>query len=87
MAIRKRITVNVPIAGDIEIDAYVRVAQITGNADNMNVIIQSLRDDAAMELVRTDSVSFVPDLSGANFFEQAYAAVKAMPMFLGATDC
>jgi len=65
-------------------DAYWKIHQLIGGKNGMHIEVHCLVNDAFHKQV---NFHFVPNLSGENFIAQAYAHLKTLPEFAGATDC
>ena len=63
---------------------YIKVETVGGNKLEQLVNV-SIKNDAGV--TRNISCSFAPDMAGDNFIAQAYAHLKTLPEFAGATDC
>lgn len=86
MALSKSIVKDIPLAGSIAIDAYIRVESILVAKQSASAVAiwrQSGPEGACFD--RTEFV-FVPQY-GSDIFLQAYEALKALPEFADAVDC
>jgi len=87
MALKKLQTVNVKLAGDIQIDCYIKVIQVSGDKNNLLAKIAATKSSGSGEFVWQKGYEFVPSMSAGNFIAQAYEHIKTLPEFAGATDC
>lgn len=86
MALAKSIVKDIPLAGPIAIDAYIRVENIVVSRTSVSAIAtwrQGGPDGLSFD--RTNFM-FAPQI-GRCIFAQAYEALKALPEMSGATDC
>ena len=67
-------------------NAYIKVDSLSGNKTQMRVSIGVYREKNGQS-ISNQQVIFTPDLSGANFIAQAYAAMKQDTRFANAIDC
>jgi len=67
-------------------NAYIKVDSLSGNKAQMRVSIGVYREKNGQS-ISNQQVIFTPDLSGANFIAQAYAAMKQDARFANAIDC
>jgi hypothetical protein len=67
-------------------NAYIKVDSLSGNKTQMRVSIGVYREKNGQS-ISNQQVIFTPDLSGANFIAQAYAAMKQDARFANAIDC
>lgn len=69
-------------------NAYIKVETLSGNKNTLEitVIIYSEKDGAKAPVQATKH-TFSPSMDGGNFIAQAYAHLKTLPEFAGATDC
>lgn len=67
-------------------DAYWKVASISGNKSLLEIVVtaSASRGQVAFD---SRSMTFAYNLDGANPIAQAYAHLKSLPEFAGATDC
>lgn len=68
------------------LNAYIKVDSLSGNKTQMRVSIGVYREKNGQS-ISNQQVIFTPDLSGANFIAQAYAAMKQDARFANAIDC
>lgn len=67
-------------------NAYCKIYEISGSKEKINFSVgTSAQKDS--EPLETGFYSFTPALDGHNFIAQAYAHLKTLPEFAGATDC
>ena len=66
-------------------NCYIKVHSLTGNKNQMRVSIAIYREKNGQN-ISNQEIIFSPDLSGSNFIEQAYNAMKNDQRFAGATD-
>jgi hypothetical protein len=62
---------------------YIRVESLRGNKSQVTVRV-SLKTDKFIVFKEYD---FEPNMNESNFIKQAYAHLKTLPEFAGATDC
>lgn len=88
MAIEKTVTLVDRLDESIIFDkAYHRITRIDGNKNSISFYVDVFKTkDAEFSLNQTKH-SFQPVLNGNNFIAQAYAHLKTLPEFAGATDC
>lgn len=65
-------------------EAYIKVDTVQGTKSNVVAQVDYLVDG---QLVQKQTYAFVPSMNGGNFIAQAYAHLKTLPEFAGATDC
>lgn len=87
MALKLNMNIDVPLAGLVNLDAYVKVEKIIATNMHADAFVKSRKDDANGHVVREWSVSFVPDMDGPNCIRQAYLHLKTLPEFADAVDC
>lgn len=87
MALKINMDIDVPLAGLVNLDAYVKVEKVITTSTHADAFVKSRKDDAEGHVVREWSMSFVPDMDGPNCIRQAYLNLKSRPEFAGATDC
>lgn len=69
-------------------NAYIRVENVSGNKTRMMAEIKVYKDAASTtKPIKQLVEKFAPDLGGSNLIAQAYAHLKTLPEFAGATDC
>lgn len=82
MALKKNFEHNgVQVAG-----GYLKVANVTGDKNRVAFVV-SYAVDAAHNPLKTEQFSFVPNMDGGNFIQQAYQYLKTLTGFEDATDC
>jgi hypothetical protein len=87
MALSKSITLKSNFGDDVVFNnAYIRVVNITGNKQQLNVEAHYCKTKDGMFLHKTQS-AFTPSLDANNFIAQAYEHLKTLQEFTGATDC
>ena len=85
MAIKKTVTTSFGV--NVQ-NAYHRVGAINLTKKNaMSFSVGVFVDNVCKTPVRTESYACAYDLSGENPLAQAYAHLKTLPEFSGATDC
>jgi hypothetical protein len=67
-------------------DCYIKVDSIAGGKELLEAEIGYYTKPDGIRF-KGEKAQFVPNLSGDNFFKQAYDHVKAFPQFADATDC
>ena len=67
--------------------AYVKVGKIDATKLLAVVHLDAYRTSSLGPVLKTDLISFVPNMGSSNFFEQAYDYAKTLPEFAGAIDC
>lgn len=94
MALKHSVTFNFHGKDVVIDDTYVRVAQLVGNKDSMKAVVEinepyggEDQDAKHGKLIEVRSYDFTPNLNGQNFLAQAYAHLKTLSEFAGATDC
>ena len=85
MALQKTYTKTVEgFEGSLTVEnAYWKVTAISGDKDEIRCEICAISNGSA---IATRSYAFTPDLSGANFIQQAYNHIKNQDEFAGAAD-
>lgn len=87
MALKKQITLVTNFGDDVVFnDAYIKVENLVGNKTHIRIDV-SIQKKVDEQIVDRRNYVFVPDLNGPNFIAQAYAHLKTIPEFTGATDC
>jgi hypothetical protein len=66
------------------VEAYIKVDTVQGTKNNILVQVDYLIDG---QFIDKQTFAFVPSMDGGNFIKQAYAHLKTLPEFAGATDC
>jgi hypothetical protein len=87
MALKKLQTIDVKLAGDIEIDCYIKVIQVSGDKNNLITKIAATKSSNTGEFVWQKEYEFVPNMNSSNFIAQAYEHLKTLPEFAGAINC
>jgi hypothetical protein len=87
MALRKQTTANVRLVGQVQINAYVRIAHIAGTKNEITANAVFRKDDAEGEEFQAGAYTFKPSMDDGNFIKQAYDHLKTLPEFAGAEDC
>lgn len=78
---------NVPLAGDVEVPAYVRVESILVTKSSASAVaVWRKSDGSGIEFDRTE-FGFDLSLDGPNVIAQAYLHLKTLPEFANAVDC
>jgi hypothetical protein len=67
-------------------DAYIKVHSVSGSKTQTTCLVGYHVDSAETQFMSTQH-TFAPDMNGGNFIAQAYAHLKTLPEFAGATDC
>jgi hypothetical protein len=67
--------------------AYVKVGKIDATKLLAVAHLDVYRTSALGPVLKTDLISFVPNMDSSNFFEQAYDYAKTLPKYSGAVDC
>ena len=65
-------------------NGYWKITDISGNKNGLSISVDAFLTDVFYE---RKTSAFTPDLNGTNFIAQAYAHLKTLPEFAGATDC
>lgn len=86
MALQKTHTVKFHGKDVVFQDCYFKVSHIAGSKLNLIVSVDAMSSRDGSTIERTDH-SFTPNMDGGNFIAQAYAHLKTLPEFSGATDC
>lgn len=87
MALQKTITEKVRLVGDVSIQAYIAVNEISGCKNNIIANVVYRKESKTGEFIKEFQFSFVPSMDGNNFISQAYYHLKEMPEFADAVDC
>lgn len=87
MALKKTITEKVRFVGDVDIQAYITVNEISGGKNNMIAYVVYRSQSKNGEFIKDWQFTFAPSLDGDNFIAQAYAHLKTLPEFSEAVDC
>lgn len=67
-------------------DAYIRVDGVRGTKHQIEATVNFYRSPNEASLPASRTISFAPTMN-ANFIQQAYEHLKALPEFAGAVDC
>lgn len=78
---------NVPLAGDVEVPAYVRVESILMTKSSASAVAVWRKSDGSGIAFDRTEFGFDLSLNGPNVIAQAYGHLKSMPQFASATDC
>jgi hypothetical protein len=68
-------------------DAYHRVEGTQVSKDKLTFHVRSYKDNSGLPHFADASFNCVYDIAGSNPIAQAYAHLKTLPEFDGATDC
>jgi hypothetical protein len=76
----------------IELDkAYMRVGSVSGNKNHVDVVLHIFANKTTAEnggsVMAVFRCGFKPEENGKTWDAQAYAHLKTLPEFAGATDC
>lgn len=80
-------TRNVPLAGDVDIPAYVRVESILMTKSSASAVAVWRQSDGSGIVFDRTEFAFDLSLEGTNAFAQAYLHLKTLPEFANAVDC
>lgn len=69
----------------VSFPAYVKVSSISGNKNQITAYVQFSSD--VTQFTKEYPVPVSVESGAANFIAQAYAHLKTLPEFAGATDC
>lgn len=87
MALTKQITLVSNFGDSVSFDeAYIKVDSLTGNKEQMRAYVSTYKKENE-QIISRKNYSFTPNLNGKNFIAQAYAHLKTLPEFTGASDC
>lgn len=67
-------------------NAYIKVSSFSGNKHHLNFVVET-RKSKEGDLLKKENFLFAPAMNEQNFIAQAYAYLKTLPEFAGATDC
>ena len=97
MALKKSITISGDARVDINgvtfvvpsyvhtfVNMYIKVVSVSGGKENIKAHVGFFTDD---KFSFNRSYEFLPNMDAGNFIAQAYAHLKTLPEFAGATDC
>jgi galactose mutarotase-like enzyme len=84
MALKKTVTTQ---HGFIANDAYHRVEGVQVEKDKVTFQVRSYKDNSGLPHFADVSLGCAYSLNGNNPIAQAYAHLKTLPEFAGATDC
>jgi hypothetical protein len=87
MALFQTIDHAVPLAGEVQLNAYVKVVGFGGGKDRFTADVHWLKQSSDGELIKAQHFDVVLDLDGGNPIQQAYEYLKTLPEFEGAEDC
>ena len=65
---------------------YIKVESVTGSKNIIQAVV-SFTDEVRNKKMIEKSFVFTPSMEAGNFIAQAYAHLKTLPEFAGATDC
>jgi hypothetical protein len=82
MALQKTITFK----GITVSDAYIRIQSFNGNKNLLKFDVAT-HSQAGEQVLTVLSFEISYDINGTNPIKQAYAHLKTLPEFAGATDC
>ena len=68
------------------IPLYIKVESVNGTKNLVSINV-SYTDEVKKQKVTEKSFAFTPSMGAENFIAQAYAHLKTLPEFTGATDC
>lgn len=85
MALKKTVTTE---QGFEAVNAYYRVEGVRLNGKtSMSFQVRAYKDDSGLPAFADTAYGAEYDINGNNPISQAYAHIKALPEFSGATDC
>jgi hypothetical protein len=87
MALSTKIIKDIEFVGAVELAAYARIASITCRQQVAAVSLCWHHNNRDGGIIESRGFAFVPDHDGEPIFRQAYAYMKSLPEFAGATDC
>ena len=87
MALKKQMTADVQLVGQVQVNAYVRVTHVAGTKDEITANAVFYKDNGDGEMFKAGAYTFKPSMDNGNFIKQAYEYLKTLPAFAGATDC
>lgn len=87
MALSTKIIKDIEFVGAIELQAYARISSITCRQSIATVSVYWHHNNRDGKIIESRCFAFVPDHDGDSIFRQAYAYLKTLPEFAGATDC
>jgi hypothetical protein len=67
-------------------NCYIKVATVSGNKDSISCCVNFQKNEGG-QFLDSQSFTFAPSMTNGNFIAQAYAHLKTLPEFAGATDC
>lgn len=82
MALQKTITFK----GVTVANAYIKVQTFSGDKESLTFDV-AIRSKAEEQVLSVSSFEVFYDINGTNPIKQAYAHLKTLPEFAGATDC
>jgi hypothetical protein len=65
---------------------YIKVESVSGSKEKVQTFV-SFTDEAKKQKLFEKQFAFAPSMDAGNFIAQAYAYLKTLPEFAGATDC
>jgi hypothetical protein len=86
MALKKTLQINIADQSIELPDSYIRVASVNGTKEIVGFRVEFCSSSNG-EIIREQSYTFKPDMSGANFIKQAYLHLKGLEYFADAVDC
>jgi hypothetical protein len=86
MALKKSMQIAVAGQSLTIPDAYIRVASVNGSKQIVGIKVEFCSGPDG-EIIREQSYTFTPDMTGGNFIKQAYLHLKSLEYFADATDC
>ncbi len=81
MALKKSFEIN----GVQVSNGYLKVADFSGSKSGIGFVL-AYKTSAEHDAIKVEQFNFVPNMDS-NFIAQAYAHLKTLPEFSGATDC
>lgn len=86
MALKKQMTTDVRLVGQVQVGAYIRVTHVAGSKSEVTANAAFHKDGAEGEMFQSCAYTFKPSMDGGNFIDQAYEHLKSLPEFAGAED-
>ena len=87
MALKKQISTNVRLVGQVQIDSYIRISNIVGNKNEITANAVFHKNNADGEIFQAGAYTFKPSMDNGNFIKQSYEHLKTLEEFVGASDC
>lgn len=87
MALKKQMTADVRLVGQVPVGAYIRVTHVAGSKNEVTANAAFHKDSADGEMFQSCAYTFKPSMNGGNFIKQAYEHLKTLPEFADAQDC